>query len=333
MPLAEAAYLDTLYGHSPSSTGADVLHGGHSSCATGDIEPSVLHLHLHCRGRQHHIPASFFDIPGMGGPASTTSGMPGSAPVAEKPQPKLSPPPGHPLWMQPPAVRASIYSNIAKKKMMEAKEHADIAQKEAGKADDEYRKSLSFATEAAARRDACMKYELHAGLVRTLNRLVGFGARSQVLAEEGKAPLGASPPELQQVGGMIFKVNAELKRIDVDIANLEHIGKKLREAEGFKLQATKVQKPLARLEQQRDRLQEMRDDFLKAESIMKAQLLENLGPPHLPKGLLRPSSDKHAGEPYWPEKPPLPANAHRLMLVKPLKPGPGFGTPEGASFL
>lgn len=224
---------------------------------------------------------------------------------------------------------------------MEAKEHAEIAQKEADKADMEWRKSLAFATEASARSDACMKYQLHAGLVRTLNRLIGFAARTEALDEEGKAPLGADPPEVEQVGTMLLRVSKQLKGVEGNIATLGHSRHKLddhckknRSSLECETTAPAVKKALRKLEQQRKTLQEIHDDLSKADSMIRAQVPEIHAPPYLSKGLLRPSQDEHAGEPYWPEKPPKPAEAHRLMLLRPLRPGPGFGTPEeGASFL
>merc|ERR1712183_435813 len=104
--------------------------------------------------------------------------------------------------MGPPAVRAALYVGIAKRKMHEAKEHAEIAQKEAEKADQEWKKSLHYAAEAAARRDACMKYQLHASMIRSLNRLVGFGTRSSVMVDRGLGAFGSMPREIQLAAQM-----------------------------------------------------------------------------------------------------------------------------------
>jgi len=260
-------------------------------------------------------------------PESTTSATEGEAPVPGKPQLDLSPPPGHPLFMQPPAVRAGIFASISKKKMLEAKEHAELAHKEADKAEDEWRKAEQFATEAAARRDACIKYQYHASLVRSLNRLVGFGARSEAYLADGKAPLGAKPPELTIAGDMKFQAHKHLEDAKADVANLEHIYHKLKEADEYqKHTAPKVEKALRKLVDQKDRFQEIYDDLARAEAIIKEQVPESNEPPFLPKRLLRPN-----GDPWWPEKPPMPEKPPRLMLVRAYNPTAGFGSVQASA--
>merc|ERR1719443_1775046 len=162
-------------------------------------------------------------------PESTTGSMVGVAPIPAKPQPKRYPPPNHPLFMQPPAVRAAAYSSIAKKKMIEAKMHADIARTEADKAEDEWRKSVGFAAEAASRRDACVRYQLHSSLVHSLNRLVGFGARTEAMLQDGKAPLGAAPPELSTAGNLAFEAHKQLEISKADVKHLEQVIARLKE--------------------------------------------------------------------------------------------------------
>jgi hypothetical protein len=265
-------------------------------------------------------------------PASTTEAFAHDAPTPSKPQLKLVPPPGHPLFMQPPAVRAALFASIAKKKMTESKMHADIARKQADTAEQEWQKSVSFATEAAARRDLCINYQLHASLVRSLNRLLGFSVRTEDMVADGKAPLGAEPPELSKAGGAVVEAHAELERIKADINHLAGLILKLKEKEGFGNFASEVKKPLRSLVQQEKRLQEIYDELVGSEAILKEAAPDTHEPPFLPKRLLRPN-----GEPWWPERPPEPENgAHRLMLVKPLDLQEGFGQwndSVGAKFL
>jgi hypothetical protein len=259
-------------------------------------------------------------------PESTTAGMVGSASVPMKPQRRLAPPPGHPLFMQPPAVRAGLFASIAKKKMIEAKEHADIAQQESDKAEDEWRKSLSFATAAAADRDATMKYQLHSSVVRSLNRLVGQAARSEAMIAEGNLPLGSQPPELITAGNMVLNASNQLEAVLADMSHLKKIISKLDEANGFNKPKTEAEKQLRKLTQQRDRFQEIHDELVQAQALMKAQVPESHDPPLLPKRLLRPD-----GDPWWPERPPKPVSAHRLMLVKAFNPDAGIGALQGSA--
>jgi len=300
---------------------------------------SFLALPLH---RGHGCRTHFGGLAGMAAgalglsaepmPESTTDLMEGQAPVPAKPQLPLSPPPGHPLFMQPPAVRAALWASVAKKKMYEAKMHSDIARKEADKAEDEWRKSVSYATEAAARRDACIRYQLHASMVRSLNRLVGFSARSMDMVADGRDALGSKPPELAAVGNMAFEAHKQLDLVKEQVNHLRRVHRKLAETEGFDQIAAGVAKPMRLLLQQQDRVQEIVDDLDQSEAILLAQVPESHEPPVIPKRLLRPD-----GEPWWPERPPKPeGGGDRLMLVKAYNPTGGFPSlpnSAGAKFL
>lgn len=209
--------------------------------------------------------------------------------------------------------------------MIEAREHSEIANKESDKAEDEWRKSLGFATKAAANRDACVRYQLHAGLIRSLNRLIGFSTRSEEMLANGQQALGSQPPELRMASDMAFQAHKQLDRANKDVHNLEDIVDKLRETEGFDKFAPKVDRPLRKLVDQRDRLQEIYDDLSHVEAIIKAQVPKTNVAPILPKRLLRPD-----GDPWWPEKPPKPPMASRLMLVKAFNPAAGVGPMHGA---
>lgn len=320
-----------VWPHAADSLDASMASPGHWT----PLADAVTHFH---GSRRSHSPTSFGALGALKGlaggllkkepvPQSTTSEFEGEAPVPSKPQPHLSPAPGHPLFMQPPAVRAGLFANIAKKKMLEAKEHAEIAHKEADKAEDEWRKSVEFATEAAARRDACMKYQYHAGLVRTLNRLVGFSARTEAMLKNGEAPLGSQPPELIAAGTMVHTAKNQLDAANTDLQDLRVIADKLRVTPGYVNFAPKVDKSIRKLDDQRDRLQEIYDNLVKSEAIIRAQIPEEHSPPILPKRLLRPD-----GDPWWPERPPRPeSGTNRLMLVKAYNPGAGFGPVQGSA--
>eukprot|EP00427_Karlodinium_veneficum_P042555 CAMPEP_0169262998 /NCGR_PEP_ID=MMETSP1016-20121227/44088_1 /TAXON_ID=342587 /ORGANISM="Karlodinium micrum, Strain CCMP2283" /LENGTH=261 /DNA_ID=CAMNT_0009345725 /DNA_START=15 /DNA_END=797 /DNA_ORIENTATION=- len=253
---------------------------------------------LQCGAGKHGRLHTTFMVPDAGR-ESVTGVTPGEAshPAAAY----VSAGANHPLWMAPPAVRVALFANIAKRKMLEAQDHAAIARKEADKAEQEWKKSLHFATEAAARRDACMKYQYHASMVRSLNRLVAAGQRSAMMADAGLGSFGALPPEVAVVKDMVLKSSRLAKQAEDDVKSFEVSLNKLKKAKGFQDLYKEANGFHNRLEQQEKRLSEIRDSCIQAENIVTSQLPHTHDPPFLPKRLLRPD-----GDPWWPEKPPSP---------------------------
>lgn len=285
--------------------------GGGEADGTGDEPPSAdfkdswIHEELPGFGNN---PLLFYKK-GERLPASTTI-IPGAIPSPEKQMPRLSPPPVHPLLLQPPAVRTSVFAQQAKRASQDARNHALKAENAANIAAQESMRADMEAGKAAAYRDVCIKYQLHASLIRSVNRLIGQHELTEDYLAKGESPDGAVNAEVHKANELVRRLQAvsDVAHKDVDV--LTEVHKKLSKADGFDLEADQTKEYLKKATidmGNADRFLMLSKQNL---SNIKSQIPPAHDPPYAPRRILRPD-----GEPWFPERPPKPKLYDRQMLA------------------